>query len=427
MTLSKQTAQQSLNGCFLLVLAFLLTTHNFSVGVIVIAILIATTYLVTNRGHLTPTKRFDCLCLFILSVYFLINIPNAIIDLGNLRYFQGGIRLALCVPIYLMLINTVNNKVDIENTLNMLSTGVMIGCFGALAIALYQFFILNMTRVDGFLFSINFGYLSCSLAFLALTLLAYKKHTKMLFLAFISACIATLLTLTRGAIFAIPLLFIFIFLLRFNSLKVKHISITLISLMLLSAAAYLSSHDIQKRVTFTLKEFDYVSNDQIAKATSTGLRLELWKAAGYAFAKSPLIGLTYSQREKLNNQLYHERKIAKGVTRVERGHAHNQYFEMLASNGILGIVGFIFIFFVPIYLFSSHHRKTGSLTGYIGAVFVTGWAIFGMTEVPLTANLLGAFYGFMLAALLAMIRVEKYRLDPEKMITIEYTQMTSRC
>lgn len=421
MKLTKETTLKYLTWCYRLAPALLLTTPNFTVGVIIGVILIAVIYLNKNKQNLVFTTRFDLLCLFMLSIYLLINIPNVISDFGNFRYFQGGLRLILGIPIYLILINVIESSSDVEKILNVSAIGVALGCFGALGIALYQFFDLHMERVNGFLYSINFGYLSCSLAFLAFCLLAFKKYNFWLLLAFMSACIATLLTMTRGAIFAIPLLLTFILILRSGTLHKNLELYTILGLIAVSSISYMVSRDVRDRVAFTVQEFHYIDNDQIAKSASTGVRIELWKAAIYAFEKSPIIGLTYSQREKLNTRLYHKGKVAEVVTTIKRGHAHNQYFEMLASNGLLGVVGFIFILFVPIYIFYSHHRKTGSLIGYIGAVFVSGWAIFGMTEVPLTANLLGAYYSFMLATFLAIVRVEKYNFKATDIVKIEGT------
>ncbi|MGF1740822.1 O-antigen ligase family protein [Vibrio profundum] len=291
---------------------------------------------------------------------------------------------------------------------NMLSSGVIIGSLSTLLFAIYQYFILGEERVEGFLYSINFGYLACSLALLSFCMMKGGKYSGILFISFLASSVATVLTLTRGAIFAIPLLLILAIITRYKDFSIKKILLGIAMLVFATILSYEASTDIRDRINYTTQEITNVANGNIAEAQSTGGRLELWKAASYSFIKSPIIGMTYSERTKLNKKLAKQGKIIKWVTTVKRGHAHNQYFEMLASNGILGIVGFVSILFLPIYLFLSHYFRYGSLIGYTGGVFVAGFAIYGLTEVPLTANLIGAYYGFILATFLAIIRVEKY-------------------
>ncbi len=158
---------------------------------------------------------------------------------------------------------------------------------------------------------------------------------------------------------------------------------------------YYSSTDIQRRVAENAKEFAHLESGQIAKAPSAGGRIELWKTAYQAFVRSPIIGMTFSQRVNLNQELYREHETTHWVTTVERAHAHSQYFEMLASTGILGVISFVTILFLPIFMFSITTKKTNSLVGYVGGIFVAGFAIFGLTEVLLTANLIGAFLWFL--------------------------------
>ncbi|MCL9780366.1 O-antigen ligase family protein [Vibrio sp. S4M6] len=390
-----------------LVPSLLLITKNFSVGVIVLTILFSFYFLFSYRKALAPLNKFDYLCLCVLSIYFLVNIPNTILDLGNLRYLKGGSRIILCIPIYFMMINILNRK-SIDKIMDFLRVGVIVGSMGALAIALYQFYFLGEERVNGFLFSINFGYLSCSLAFLALCLSKDKNYRKLLVLAFLASCIACTLTLTRGAIFAIPLLLLTIALLRARELNaLRTIGVALLFLAITISLVY-TSPDLQKRYQFTVSELKDISQGNLNAAASTGGRLELWKASIEAFKRSPLFGLTYSQRDKLNKQLYDEGQVGKWVTTVQRGHAHNQYFEMLASNGILGVIGFIGMLFIPAMIFFSQYNKTKSMASYIGVIFVMGWIIFGITEVPLSANVISSFYGFILSIALAITRVEKY-------------------
>ena len=61
-----------------------------------------------------------------------------------------------------------------------------------------------------------------------------------------------------------------------------------------------------------------------------------------------------------------------------------------------------------------HYKKSSSDWAFSGVIFVSGFAIFALTEVLLTANLIGFFYGFMLSLFLAQISVRKARCQYKK-------------
>ncbi|MBJ6945647.1 O-antigen ligase family protein, partial [Vibrio cholerae] len=82
------------------------------------------------------------------------NVPITVIDGGTLRYLDAGIRPLLCIPIYFFIKSEIAKGTNLDS---ILCTSTILASFGTLAFAVYQFFILNMPRVDGFLFSINFG------------------------------------------------------------------------------------------------------------------------------------------------------------------------------------------------------------------------------------------------------------------------------
>ncbi|OLQ86132.1 ligase [Vibrio panuliri] len=392
--------------CLALVPALLLTTNNFSVGVIILALIISLICLKKSNKEALQWTKFDSLVAICFSFYFLGAIPVAIADGSTARYFQGGARLLLCLPIYIALSRTLFKQTLPLRT--FLENGLIIGSFGAFTIACYQYFYLGMLRVNGFLFSINFGYLACAMAFLAATMMLTSNKKLFLALSFILSVFSVTLTLTRGAIFAIPLVLIVYILLNIRHLNFTRIIIGIILFSCTSIFAYKNFDGFQNRIDHTVKEFNFIKQGNINNAVSTGDRLQFWYGAIVAFDKSPLIGLPYKQREALNHQLYLDGKIGERASKISRGHAHSQYFEMLASNGVLGIISLITIFVIPFFVFALHYFSTQSPWALTGAIFVSGFAIFGLTEVPLTANVIGSFYGFMLAVFFAIVAADKH-------------------
>jgi len=391
-----------------LVPALLLSTPNFSVAIIITSILSSLYYIYKNLSRIKIDK-FDMIVIVCFAFYLLGAIPVAIIDGSTGRYFQGGGRLILCIPVYLALSHLL--KTSNVQLRSYLEWGVLLGSFFSFLLAIYQYFYLSMPRVDGFLFSINFGYLSCSLAFLSLTLSFDSPKRPWLILAFIISLVSVVLTLTRGAIFAIPILIILTTVLNIRKLSLKIIFFGVTIFIFSCLVTYNYSYKFQKRINFTIYEFSSIVSGNINQAASSGDRLQFWYGATEAFKVNPLIGLPYKEREKLNHKLYLEGKMDERPSKIPRGHAHSQYFEMLASNGMLGIISILTTIFIPLSIFIRHYGRYESPWALSGAVFVSGFAIFGLTEVPLTANLIGSYYGFMLAVFLANISAEKYHWE----------------
>ncbi|WP_428776415.1 O-antigen ligase family protein [Vibrio sp.] len=351
-------------------------------------------------------NRFDGLVIACLSLYLIGAIPVAIVDGTTLRYFQGGIRALLSIPIYLLFVEIFQDRQF--PFAKYLAMGTIIGSVGAVTIAIYQYFILGMPRVDGFLFSINFGYLASALTFLAFCLVRFGHYKTWLYLATVLSAIATVLTITRGAILAIPLLLIFAALLNGKALRIKTVMTGSVVLVLAAVLSYQLIPAVKARADFTANEFTNIARGDIASAESSGGRLQLWKVAIETFQQKPFTGMPYPQREELVRTMYQNGEVTEWVTTVGRAHAHSQYFEMLASNGVWGVVSIIFMLLVPLAVFIRHYQQTNSDWAYTGAVFVAGFCIYGLTEAPLQANLIGCFYGFMLALFFAQVRTEKY-------------------
>ncbi|ASA57149.1 O-antigen ligase family protein [Vibrio gazogenes] len=387
-----------LNGCLFLVPALLLCTKNFSIGAILILLLTSLWYFIKEKKSYTLDK-LDWMVITVLSAYFIANIPVYLSDMETTRYFKGASRYLFIIPIYFFIRHILNETTTPRKYLDW---GIVFGSIGTIIISVYQFYIKGMPRVDGYLYSINFGYLACSLAFLAFTL-AYSSHIKKtLWLSSLICCFATILTLTRGAIFAIPILIIFSILIQYKENRLKNISKLIIVMLVIFGCTYFFSSQFQDRIKFTSVEFHQILSGDIGDSQSSGGRIQLWYSATQSFMKSPFIGQTYTEREQTIQQLYQKGKISSWPTSVTRAHAHNQYFEMLASNGILGILAFIALIFVPLFFFLKHIKQ--STHAFCGFIFVLGFSIFCFTEVPLEQNLISSFYGFMLAVLINFTR-----------------------
>ncbi|MCE0493756.1 O-antigen ligase family protein [Vibrio salinus] len=389
-----------INYCLFFSLFFLLCTKNFTVGVVIVLLITSLIYIAKNYKVITITK-IDMLVITILSGYFIASLPIYIKDMDSTRYFKGSIRYVCFIPIYFFL----KNEIQLPNiSRKYLDLGIFIGSVGTITLAIYQHYILNIERVVGYLYSINFGYLACSLAFLSLALSKDSHFKLLLLLSFIFDTYATILTQTRGATFAIPILLILVAFFYKKDNQIKRIFYCTVSIVLFTSIIYVISPNFKERIHFTVNEFTNIYRGDITESVSSGVRLDLWYSAIQSFKESPLIGQSFKKREEMLSTLYKEKKIGPLAVGIKRAHAHNQYFEMLASYGILGIFAFILLLFFPLFFFLKRIYQTNyALTGFI---LVSGFVLFCMTEVPLEQNLISTYYGLMLVILIVFTNLD---------------------
>ncbi|MBN3493435.1 O-antigen ligase family protein [Vibrio neptunius] len=395
-----------------LILALLLSTNNGSVAIAGATVFVSFLLIYSNKEKI-KLDRHDKIVIVCLSAYTISNLPMTFLDWDNFRYFRGASRIILCVPIYFSFKYLLNTK---SIYIKPIIWGTIVGCTGAFLLACYQHFVEGRLRVDGFLFSINFGYLACSLAVLALALLRYNILRPLLLLSFLFASIATLMTLTRGAIFVLPIVLALVIAFNIKRIGIKSFLFTSLTLISLIIGSYFVSPQFQNRVDFTVYEITSIINGDVNQAASTGGRLLLWRAAFEAFKERPTVGLTHPEREALNKELANEGVINDWAAGIKRGHAHSQYFDQLASGGLLGIVSVIFTLAVPFgYFFRFRDRSNAA---YVGCLFVFSFALFCLTEVALQQNLISTFYGYMLALFFAATQLEV----KDNMARVETTQ-----
>ena len=391
-----------------LILAVLIATPIRSQIFAALLLLYAIGYLVAHRATLQVT-RFDWAVIGLLSLYVVSRLPVFVMSGYSARYLSPGLHMLAMVPIYLMLRHLLAaTPVALPRFRTWLEWGVIVGSLGAFGLAVYQWFVLP--RVDGFLFSINFSYLSCAMGFLALGLVRGSSRKGWLLLAAASVLVACVLTLSRGGIFAIPLLLVLLVVLNLDRLGWKVPLAGLAALAVMSWGAYATVQPIKDRVDYTLDEFGHIADGNISSAVSSGGRLQLWVAASHAFAERPLVGLTYEEREALNAELVELGVVTDWVLRVSRGHAHSQYFEMAATGGLLGLIALFGYLVVPgVYQLRLYWQDRSNTYAMAAVLFTSGFAAYCLTEVAINHDLMVTFYSYMQILLLSMAHCHSAR------------------
>lgn len=393
-----------------LAVAGLLVVPYGTVLCLIFLFLMGTYYLIKN-GKNIKLMTSDKLMIFALFFFFITIFPAFISEGFRFRYVDTTLRYFLAIPALIYLIQA-------KPSGDSIFLGGIVGSILAFVFAIYQYYYLGMPRVDGFLFSINFGYLACSLSFISLFGAIYFKNNKMKVLSVIGFCLglyAMALTLTRGAYIAVPVLFFAMLLLYARELGVKKLLASFALFFVFVGLIYTSVPEINSRMGTLVGELvSYEQADEKLKNSSSGLRLELWRGAFEAFKVSPLFGLNYSERERLNKKLIEDGVIVSEIARFRRGHAHSDYFEVLATRGGVGLASLFCLYLIPLVIYYRRFLKTQGRERALasaGIVFVLGFMVFGLSEAPLQSNTISAYVALAMAAMYSSLRGDNLQYE----------------
>ncbi len=192
------------------------------------------------------------------------------------------------------------------------------------------------------------------------------------------AIIASLLSQTRGGFIAIPALLVLLVFFKKEYFIRKKVFLSFIGLALISVTFLLSSGVLKKvenRLNSAVNQTSsYYEDDN--KATSVGIRFDLWKIALDGWKESPLLG-------KGVTEFYHYKADKIGIEEsrshlLKFKHPHNEYIGLLFSQGIWGLIVFsVLIMSLSVYYF---RRSKSSPVALTGLLVTCGYLIFSLTE-----------------------------------------------
>ena len=392
--LTAQSACRFNRIVLMLVLALLVSTPLRVHALIGVLLLYAIAYLAANPQARRLGAQ-DMAVLGLLSLYALSQVPLFVLDDFSARYLSPGLHMLALFPVYLMLRDAVAQAPPLAYR-RALEVGVAVGGGGAAVLALYQTVIQGHYKADGFLFHINFGYLAGSLFLIAVSLLPASQRRGLLLMGAAGALLATLLSISRGAIFSLPLVLGLVWLVNLRRWRVRRSLALVAGIALVGAASYAVVPLVKERILYTVQEFSAIASGNIAGSESSGGRLQLWVGAFEAFRASPLVGLTYPERELLNAELVQAGVLTEWVNGVERGHAHSQYFEALASGGLLGLLALLLFLVLPAaFYLVAYIRHRDNPWALVGLMFSAGFVLFCLTESALQHEMIATYYAYM--------------------------------
>ena len=176
------------------------------------------------------------------------------------------------------------------------------------------------------------GWLCIFLPLLLIEFFERKLLGKYYWLTGLAFCICSaglVFNATRGAWLAVAIvsavLLIYYMFKNKRNLAVSIIFVALISTVLVNNPKFMHRLD-------TIDDFDkYQSNTE---------RILIWQSAWNMFKDHPILGVGLGQY----TENYQQKYISPQAKEPKLGHAHNNFMQMLAENGIVGFAGFVIMF-----------------------------------------------------------------------------------
>jgi len=342
--------------------------------------------------------------------------------------------------LYFIILNNINNEQQINRILNAaLLIGSLFGIYGILQ---YQgidfsFWRGNVGRqaVAGLFGNVNYfaEYLIAILPlaislFLVTPFKSNKFKRLLLFMGILAMGGSLMLTYTRGSYLAFGVSLIFMFLLfviyrgKVFIRENRKIFILILVAIILAAFLFAIPNPLNKPGTYISKIKARTSIASIQKAFTFGRRMAIWKFTLMMIKDRPLQGSGVGTF-KYNDLRYQAEFFSQGDNRALYPHgiaheAHNEYLQLWAELGIIGLGIFLWIVIGYFYYGLRFLKKTkdnykqGAVIGLMGevmAVLVDG--IFGFPlHLPATAILFWLFLGLTVA----IIEGEKVNFLEEK-------------
>lgn len=266
---------------------------------------------------------------------------------------------------FVVVLFLLNNYIDAKK--------VMLTAFAGITVtsvyAVYQG-LAGMSRANGFYgHPMTLGGWLC--IFLPLLLIEFfeKKLLKQYhWLAGLAFCICSaglVFNATRGAWLAVAivcgLLLIYYMLKSKRNVVIGALFIILISVVLVNNTKFMHRLD-------TIDDFDkYQSNTE---------RILIWQSAWNMFKDHPILGVGLGQY----TENYQKKYISPQAKEPNLGHAHNNFMQMLAENGIVGFAGFIVMFGYIILKNSIEWIKTKNVYALMIIVSTVCLILQGFTE-----------------------------------------------
>ena len=346
-------------------------------GIIAVCMLILSLVGLTLIRDELELNKWEKYFVFSFVFYFVVIAINLWWFNGKLHDLDTPSRFLLVLPIFFFI-----RKSNISD--NWFLWGVIFGSIvaGVIKFGVIDVYYLSKMSVIGTghftLFSSIFGL--SSLFFISAE--NSKIKNTLLYIVFVFGMVASFISGGRGVWIAAILSLTFILIINPMQWSVKSRSLSILSVILLFYSAYLIPQTgVKDRIDSALKNTtSWIENGQAN--SSSGARLEMWKASFKVIKENLIIGVGEDNYSKHQKKLIDQGKVDKFVGNFS--HPHSEYITSLVEQGAIGLLAFIFMLLAPFMLFlnlikyNSFNYKERALA--VSGIFIVGhYGIYAFT------------------------------------------------
>lgn len=341
-------------------------------------------------------QRDDRWLMLALCTYTAVVMAGALWHAQSLSSVDRPLRFWLAVPVLLWVM-------AYPPRLAAVWTGLVAGAVGAAGLALWQLD-QGAVRVNGYLHPIQFGNLSLLLGIFCLAGLgwAWQRSHRWAWLALLGlgaagGILASLLSGSRGGWVGLPLVFWVLYRAYGRRASVKALALALVVIVAAAAAAYsLPQTGVKQRIAEAVSDVSlYVSGERVT--TSVGWRFEMWQGAAHLALEKPLTGWGEAGYQAGMKRLADTGVVHPGTQQFD--HAHNQFLDTLAKQGVLGLAALLVLLLLPLRLFAGYLSDpdlTVRALATAGALLCVAHVDFSLTQAGFNHNSGVMVYAFWL-------------------------------
>lgn len=322
------------------------------------------------------------------------------------RDVDKPVRFLLAVPALLLVM-------AYPPRLSWLWSGLALGAIGAGSWAIWQRFVEGALRAGGATNPIQYGNLSMLLGVLCLAGLGWAVAQRgrlawslLLVLGAALGILGSLLSGSRGGWIGVPFILLVLYRGYGRDLSLKMVFGLAAAVMVSLIAVYqVQETGVASRVQQAFNDVDQYLDDS-NRNTSIGWRFEMWRGAAQLIAEKPLSGWGDAGYQPAMQALADRGVIVQRAARF--GHAHNEYLDIFAKWGVLGLLSLLALYLIPLILFT---RRMNCLDlprrsiAVAGALLSVSYIDFSLTQAFLLAHNSGTMmYAFLLAVLWGLLR-----------------------
>lgn len=256
---------------------------------------------------------------------------------------------------------------------------------------------------------IAFAEMAMALGFLSLLTLAWQESAPMRriansvkLIAGAAGVYAAYLSQTRGAWISIPgLLFVTIFVLKGSRRSFRVQLSWFLAATILLGCLFASSHIARDRMSLAQSETaDYFAGK--SRDTSVGTRFQLWQGSWLLFTEHPAVGIGMDSFQSAMRGLSQQGIITEEASKFP--HSHNEILYNLTTLGLVGLIGILALYLVPIKYFAQRLDRNDSEARAIsgmGIILCFGFFSFGLVDVMFMWRSSDNFYALIMVLIFA--------------------------